>query len=57
MEDISPQRTNSLRTAVELGVDESDFRFQSFAERELWTELVELHETCMAKDDLVWLAA
>lgn len=55
--DISIERMNALQTAIELGVDDSDFRFQSHIERELWVELVVEHEARADKDDSIWLAA
>lgn len=55
--DISIERMNALQTAIELGVDDSDFRFQSHVERELWCELAAEHEARTDKDDSVWLAA
>jgi hypothetical protein len=55
--DISPQRLSCMITAIELEVDDTDFRFESFAEREAWSELLAEHEVRVAKDDLVWLVA
>ena len=54
--DISIERMNALQTAIELGVDDSDFRFQSHIERELWVELAAEHEARADKNDSVWLA-
>lgn len=55
--DISLTRVDAMHTAIELGVDDSDFRFESFAERELWVELCLEHEARVDKDDSIWLAA
>ena len=55
--DITPQRLTAMRTAIELGVDESDFSFSSLAERAAWQELVHEHDNFCDRDDLVWVAA
>ena len=55
--DISPQRLSIMRTAIELGVDETDFAFRSFDERVAWRELADEHQAFCERDDLVWIAA
>ena len=55
--DITPQRLTAMRTAIELGVDESDFSFSCLAERAAWQELVHEHDNFCDRDDLVWVAA
>jgi len=55
--DISSQRIERIETAIELQVDESDFRFESLAERELWHQIAAEAEARVDKDDRVWLAA
>ena len=55
--DISRQRISAMTTAIELDVDITDFRFESFAEREAWLELLNDHEALVAKGDIVWVAA
>jgi len=55
--DISITRVQAMQTAIELGVDDSDFRFESLIERELWVDLTVEHEARIDKDDSIWLAA
>ncbi len=55
--DISVERVQAMQTAIELGVDDSDFRFESLVEPLVWVELVVEHEARIDKDDSIWLAA
>lgn len=55
--DISVERVNAMQTAIELGVDDSDFRFESIVEAHVWVELVAEQEARIDKDDSMWLAA
>ncbi len=55
--DISIERVHAMLTAIELGVDDSDFRFESLNEREMWVQLEQEHEARIDKDDSAWVAA
>ena len=55
--DISIPRIHAMMTAIELGVDDSDFRFESLAEREMFVQLEAEHNARVDKDDCCWLAA
>ena len=55
--DISLSRVNAMHTAIELGVDDVDFRFESLIERDLWNELLAEHEARVDMSDSVWVAA
>ena len=55
--DISLQRVTAIHTAIELGVDDVDFRFESLVERDLWNELLAEHEARVDMSDSVWIAA
>jgi len=55
--DISIRRIDAMQTAIELGVDDADFRFESLAERELWVDLTIAYESRIDKDDSAWIAA
>lgn len=46
-----------MQTAIELGVDDADFRFESLGERDMWNELLAEHEARVDMRDSVWLAA
>jgi len=55
--DIPLQRVTAIHTAIELGVDDVDFRFESLVERDLWNELLAEHEARVDMSDSVWIAA
>lgn len=49
-------RVKVMMSAIELGVDSSDFAFYSLAERILWRELQEELEEFFAKRGPTWVA-
>lgn len=55
--DISPERLAAMRTAIELGVDPSDYAFATLEERAAWHELLVEYEGFAERDDLVWTVA
>lgn len=55
--DISTQRITAMRTAIELGVDETDFAFRNPFERAAWQELLHEFDAFADRDDVLWIAA
>ena len=53
---ICPQRVSTMRTAVELDVDKSDFSFESGLETLLWDELEAEFADLVARIGRVWIA-
>ncbi len=53
---ICPRRLSALSAAVELGVDEDDFAFESDDERNLWEELRDEFQAFVSKIGPVWIA-
>lgn len=53
---ICPRRLQALSAAVELGVDEDDFVFESDDERRLWEDLRDEFQAFVAKIGPVWIA-
>ncbi len=51
-----PRRLAELTSAVELGVDPEDFRFESEDERALWEDLRDEFQAFVAKVGPVWIA-
>ena len=52
--DISSERLAAMRTAIELGVDASDFAFATLDERAAWHDLCAEHADFAERNDLVW---
>ena len=56
MEKITDSRVQQMLSAIELGVDSSDFAFYSMTERVLWRELEAELEEFFAKHPSTWVA-
>jgi len=56
MKKITDSRVQQMLSAIELGVDSSDFAFYSMAERVLWRELEAELEEFFAKNPPRWVA-
>jgi hypothetical protein len=56
MEKINDSRVQAMFSAIELGVDASDFSFYSMTERVLWRELETEREEFFSKHGPTWVA-
>lgn len=56
MEKISDSRIQVMLTAIELGVDVSDFSFYSITERVMWRELEAELTEFFSKHGATWIA-
>lgn len=54
---VTAERVQAMLDAIELEVDDDDFRFVSPSEREVWASLVCDHLSRLDKDDCAWLPA
>ena len=53
---VCSRRMGALSTAIELGVDEEDFVFESEDERQLWEHLRQEFQEFVTKIGPVWIA-
>ena len=54
METPTKTRIEQITTALELGVDIDDFRFESFAERRVWIQLDSEVSGRLERGDCAW---